>query len=495
MMEKKFSWDLDFFQGEWREDKENRVWALEGVVYCEKPSAPELQCMNFYVPLCYRNQDGSWNMEARCGSYTGLTAPVILENGIGGYAESLPLSLMGRHGDSRQFTDAGMVYVSPGARGRQTKSDDGTWIGKAPMGLCDLKAAIRYLRHNSGKIPGNTERIVSIGVSAGGAMSALLGVTGNCGRYLPYLEASGACLTERDDVFAAQCYCPIIDLEHSDMAYEWMFSGIRTYEGRPGAEGGTLTAFREALSEKLAERYVRYFNGLELKEPANGRPLLLSPDGQGGTAMEYLDDILRQAAGKYEKKAGEVLEGFDGESSGKEPVLRRLQKGHLLRLKSCPAFDGLELLEAENEEFGDETHEALHFDAILSEVLWELKEAFPEEYEACLSRYEGHGEKERLRERVFLMNPLNFLGKETKTAVSPHFRIRVGTKDGHTSFTTAMILALKLMERGGSAVDYEMVWNAGHEKADYEGELLQWVMRITKEEEAHVPVSGKDGRN
>ena len=80
------------------------------------------------------------------------------------------------------------------------------------------------------------------------------------------------------------------------------------------------------------------------------------------------------------------------------------------------------------------------------------------------------------------MNPLNFFGKETKTAVSSHFRIRVGTKDGHTSFTTAMILALKLMERGGSSVDYEMVWNARHEKADYEGELLQWVMRITKEE-------------
>ena len=218
MMEKKFSWDLDSFQGEWREDKENRVWALEGIVYCEKSPAPELQCMNLYVPLCYRNQDGSWNMEARCGGYTGLTAPVILENGIGGYAESRPLPLTGRHGDGRQFTDAGMVYVSPGARGRQTKDADGRWIGKAPMGLCDLKAAVRFLRHNSGKFPGNTERIVSVGVSAGGAMSALLGVTGNCGRYLPYLEASGACLTERDDVFAAQCYCPILDLEHSDMA-------------------------------------------------------------------------------------------------------------------------------------------------------------------------------------------------------------------------------------------------------------------------------------
>ena len=28
---------------------------------------------------------------------------------------------------------------------------------------------------------------------------------------------------ERDDVFASVCFCPIIDLEHADMAYEWLF--------------------------------------------------------------------------------------------------------------------------------------------------------------------------------------------------------------------------------------------------------------------------------
>ena len=32
-----------------------------------------------------------------------------------------------------------------------------------------------------------------------------------------------------DDIFAASVYCPITDLSHADMAYEWIFSGVNTY--------------------------------------------------------------------------------------------------------------------------------------------------------------------------------------------------------------------------------------------------------------------------
>ena len=80
-------------------------------------------------------------------------------------------------------------------------------------------------------LPGCPERIISTGVSAGGAMSALLGVTGNAPDYLPLLEQAGAYMDVGDDVFAAQCYCPIIDLEHADAAYEWMFDGVTAYRG------------------------------------------------------------------------------------------------------------------------------------------------------------------------------------------------------------------------------------------------------------------------
>jgi acetyl esterase/lipase len=51
--------------------------------------------------------------------------------------------------------------------------------GKAPACIVDLKAAVRYLRRNHGLMPGGAERIVSHGTSAGGALSALFGATGN----------------------------------------------------------------------------------------------------------------------------------------------------------------------------------------------------------------------------------------------------------------------------------------------------------------------------
>lgn len=38
-------------------------------------------------------------------------------------------------------------------------------------------------------------------------MSTLISVTGNSPLYTPYLEANGAFMDERDDVFAAQIYC------------------------------------------------------------------------------------------------------------------------------------------------------------------------------------------------------------------------------------------------------------------------------------------------
>ena len=64
-----------------------------------------------------------------------------------------------------------------GTRGRTTQAADGTYTGKAPGLIVDMKAAVRYLRHNAGKLPGDTEKIISNGTSAGGALSTLIGAT------------------------------------------------------------------------------------------------------------------------------------------------------------------------------------------------------------------------------------------------------------------------------------------------------------------------------
>ncbi|WP_369683180.1 hypothetical protein [Selenomonas ruminantium] len=95
--------------------------------------------------------------------------------------------------------------------------------------MVDYKAAVRYLRHNKKRLPaGDTEKIISNGTSAGGALSALLGATGNAKDYEPYLKEIGAA-DERDDIFASSDYCPITNLDHADMAYEWMFNGVNSY--------------------------------------------------------------------------------------------------------------------------------------------------------------------------------------------------------------------------------------------------------------------------
>ena len=74
---------------------------------------------------------------------------------------------------------AGYVVIAPGCRGWDNCSPDRKYYGKAPAAIVDLKSAIRYIRHNKRKIPGNNEHIISVGCSAGGALSALLGASAN----------------------------------------------------------------------------------------------------------------------------------------------------------------------------------------------------------------------------------------------------------------------------------------------------------------------------
>ena len=103
-------------------------------------------------------------------------------------------------------------------------------------------------------------------------MSTLLGCTGDCTDYEEEWKEMGADLTQSDSIFGAQCYCPITDLDHADFAYEWMFEGQIHYMGMPfvGFNEGNLSPFAQSLSWKMGEKYVEYFNTLELKNPDTG---------------------------------------------------------------------------------------------------------------------------------------------------------------------------------------------------------------------------------
>ena len=84
-------------------------------------------------------------------------APILLTNAIGGFMSSSNRGgdLRGPRGEgtvgSRHAELAlarGYVVVWPGARGRDNQAPDGSYYGKAPAAIVDLKAAVRYLRRN-----------------------------------------------------------------------------------------------------------------------------------------------------------------------------------------------------------------------------------------------------------------------------------------------------------------------------------------------------------
>jgi acetyl esterase/lipase len=452
-----------------------RAW--EGLVYCGKPvpalipppgqrglpgeytsldSITNLTEYSYQSLNVYISEDAWHNSAWHDGAEAGKKPPILLKNGIGGYMPCLPEPLIQVPGAASnryrpnpfdifpRALSEGYMIVVPGARGSTTKSADGkTNIGKAPSAIVDLKAAVRWLRANKDLLPGDTERIVSDGTSAGGAFSALLGASGNNPLYTPYLEAIGAA-DERDDIFAAVCFCPITDLEHADMAYEWLYNTL--------ADQFHFTPAQKALSGELAAHYPSYSNGLGLYDES-GNPL------NAHTYNNYILKLLHDSA-KHD--------GLPAEFSLDEHLA---SIGRWAPVKNPPAFDNLginatddlmhEKGSLENLVFGTETEDACNF------TDWSLQKATGDNA-AMLSH--------ALVERVYLMNCMNFIG-EAKSVNAPHWYIRHGAADRDTAFMVSGNLAAKLRQHGREP-NYRLAWGRPH-CGDYDlDELFGWVTSI-----------------
>ena len=180
------------------------------------------------------------------------------------------------YGSISDYTNAGMIVIFAGARGR----DAG-----APAGVADFKAAIRYTRYNKDLLPGDMDSIFSLGMSGGGAQSALIGATGNSNLYDPYLEAIGAVMTESDAVKGSMCWCPITNLDVADEAYEWNLGNTRS----------GLTEENQAYSDGMALAFAEYINQLGLTdEEGNALTLTESEEGiyQSGSYYDYVKEVI-----------------------------------------------------------------------------------------------------------------------------------------------------------------------------------------------------------
>lgn len=427
--------------------------------------------------------------------------PIFLRTYIGGYMESEAGEPQGADASGKALSE-GYVLVIPGSRGRQStvkKGKESIYTGRAPKALLDLKAAIRYLRHFDNVIPGDAEKIITDGTSAGGAMSALIGTTGNNPVYDIYLKAMGAA-DGRDNVFASVCYCPISDLDHADMAYEWLYGKTDSRK--------SLSDSKQQLIKELAAQFPDYINSLGLKKP-DGTSLT------GDNYLDYIKQIIIKNA-QVAKDAGATIPdtigfSFSSEASFQAPInggLDMKAQNEMLKniklpkrmkpmgmsggmrmggkrigeyitdldmskylnyvvstqpLKSVPAFDSYNVdgaeASGENDEFGNSKGSNVNF------TEWSAAKA-------------GTTLSDEIKENARLMNPMNFIG-DNQTSIASHWYIRHGARDRDTAFPIAINLATKL-ENNGKDVNFKIAWNRPH-SGDYAlDELFKWIKTIVK---------------
>lgn len=445
------------------------VRAFEGLPTVTKPVEPAYQAVNVYIPEAYFHGK-------KVGSYDAKSAPIFFPNKIGGYMPAKPAQPDESSGPPLQSGQVrppsamiaalarGFVVVSPGARGRSLRSSDGIWTGKAPSAILDLKAAVRWIRFNSKRMPGNVERIISNGTSAGGALSALLAASGNNPDYIEALTKMGAAATN-DNIFAASAYCPITNLEHADAAYEWQFHGIEEYRNisismldfkvQRKEVLNRLTPTQLTLSNKLRTQFIEYVNQLGLHTP-HGQRLSLDNYGRGGL-LDYIKVLLIESAQLAMSREEDVSKNqwltiSDGRVADIDfnNYVRAIG-----RMKGLPAFDGLMLETGENQLFGDSNQDLRHF------TDFSLK-------------YSNVPSASKADDRdIRLMNAMSQV-TDMRSVPAKYWRIRHGSRDKDTSLAIPALLASAARSRG-LEVDLALPWDRSH-SGDYDlDELFAWI--------------------
>ena len=193
-----------------------RFRAFRDLVYVEKPVNVEFQKMNLFVPESY--YEGT-----SINGYDLLSAPVFMPNTVGGYMPG-PADepganpfLQGKPNTIFRALQHGYVVASPAIRGRVQKGEDGHYNGKAPACVVDYKAAVRYLHFLADELPGDENKIITNGTSAGGALSSLMGST---------LTTSRICRRSAQRMLGMMCLRPPVTARSSIWSTRtWRMSG------------------------------------------------------------------------------------------------------------------------------------------------------------------------------------------------------------------------------------------------------------------------------
>lgn len=506
-----------------------KYMAYEHIYFVKNVEDTAYQYLNLYVPSSLVQSDN--------------TTPVFLRTYIGGYMAAKAAGPKADDASGRALRE-GYVLCIPGSRGRRStiqKKGKTIYTGRAPAAILDLKAAIRWLKYNDDLIPGSSDKIITDGTSAGGAMSSLMGATGNAAVYEPYLKKMGAA-DATDHVFASVCYCPITDLDHADMAYEWMY-------GCTNRLNRHLNDYQIGISNELAAQFPAYINSLNLKKD----------DGTAITASNYLDyvkSILMKSfqraknegcnipdtigikfneikfpdmGGMPNGRPGRPIGAFNGNMPDRgHGGPQGDNKGNFRGMRPDRPFAHGEMgfgMEKPQGEFVVDVDMTKYLNYVVStralknppafdhlgvytSILDSIARIAPVVAEAAQSLNEGTGENEEfgdnkgsqanfttfglrkstkngnaelgaeMKQLVYMLNPMYFIG-DSKCTTAKHWYIRHGARDRDTAFPIAINLATKLMNNGCD-VDFRLPWNRPH-SGDYNlDDLFEWIRNITK---------------
>ena len=461
------------------DNKEIKYRAFEYIPYVSNPIDIDQQYINIYIPEEYFN-NGTVN------GYNTQTAPIFMPNNVGGYMPSQPMAPKVENNKPNSALYAlsrGYVVASPATRGRTNKASDGNFIGKAPAVIVDLQAATAYLHANDATMPGNAKRIITNGTSAGGAVSLLQGATGNTSDYQPYLQALGAA-TASTDVYASSAYAPITNLDAADMAYEWSYNGITSFnkvtmgQGElPQANVGgapapmqrsvqrvNLTNDDVAYSDLLKSHFPDYVNNLQLRDRTG---VILKLDKKGnGTFKQYVKSFIIDAANKAKSNGADLSRYsfllLDKNTGLVKDIDWDAYNSFTSRSKVPGAFDSRSNDSGENSLFGTSTSDTNHF--TITAALHDTT-----------TNNDVYVENAKI---VTMMNPMNYLGSPSATNAK-YYRIRYGTADSNTSVAIPLIVGTRAQNLGYS-VDMATPFGVDH-AGDYDlQDLFNWMDSIVK---------------
>ncbi|MEI8202738.1 MAG: T9SS type A sorting domain-containing protein [Bacteroidota bacterium] len=480
--------------GLWQYNSSANVYYIVGINYCASPANTTYEQMGIFVPGAYMNAtnngDGTYtctiNSTATVNGYTASEAPIVVPINTPGYsAMSAPT---GYSSSVATYTNVGFIYLWPGCRGNTQG---------APLGVTDLKAAVkyyRYLKAAQNAVPGNTDRIFSFGMSGGGAQSAIFGASGNSNLYTAYLTAIGAESGYTDNICGSMCWCPVTNLDQGDEAHEWNMGLTRS----------SLSTANASISKGLAADFATYVNAIGFKNPSTGATLTLSSTSNGyyqnGSYYEYVMGVINNAVSRYNSYNSASVSSY---STTDTLALYSFVSNHKIATKGLGAYDDYATkANPENKLFGI-AGTAGHFDQYLAPIIDTYASSYSSAFASDLASSNVDAVGKTVQERLMMYTPLYYLinnntyysgGGSGSSDVAPYWRIRTGINQPDAPLPTEIDLALALQNYNGvMGVDFETIWGQAHVQAEDNGTSNAIANFITWVENCVATTTGVNG--